>query len=208
MFYDKYLKNSNDYSWILNHTNENRVQNIQPSDLRHIAIINLHFQGVAIHQMLKLAGQKSIEMSAYYGSNFTDFVEAISIFRFASAKKERQNQLAVRMSILNSDQLKNNDIGSICSSPLRANDEKNIENCIEQKCLSSCWGCTYYTPNNNELQNEIYIEKEKCKEIANEIKNLLENVRIEKGYYNKIEKLYLNLHEHLARFSWKYNKTL
>ncbi|HEY5557553.1 hypothetical protein [Acetobacterium sp.] len=207
-FYNQNLKNTNNYQWILNQTDEEKIELINPYDLRHIAIINLHFQGVPLSRIMDLSGQKSIEMSAYYGSNFTDFVDAMSVFRFSALKKRYQNETAAKVSLLDSTHLIEIHTGSNCMSNLRAKDQNNIEDCITQNCLSTCWGCTYYKLDKADLKQEIRKEKEKCKIIEDEIKALMDCVRIEKGFSNELEKLYLELHQHLLRYSWGKEKSL
>ena len=201
-FMDKYIIGNLKYDFVRYETHIEEFNYVTAGDSRPLALQNVYFQDFSLDISRQLAKHMSSQTTSGYIRNISHTIMASSVMKvqkmhmFEREKKERKENGINTVST--------NAKEGLCTSLKRIANPQDISDCIEQRCLEECYGCSYYRASENDVkkickEREILLDKQ-----SERMRKMLSNVDAAKKSGINIDYEFLNMQTTMQRFKDSY----
>lgn len=188
-FYEQIVIEKYNYTVIYDrgssYLNNHEINYIYLGDTRHLALINLIFEGAAPVVAMQLAGQDSMEISAHYYSNISQYVECKTYRQYRKMLKQTQEFTLSHSNLkpMNVAEFTMFDEGKKCySEKVSKGDYSDCFKVIGNNgMIGDCTKCIYFIQKGQSFKSK---DKQLINELngqANILKNLVNKYRLDKG---------------------------
>ena len=203
-FMEVYLIGNKKYDFARYASGIEEFEIVTAGDSRPIAMSNLYFSGAGADVCRQLAQHERIAVSSGYYTNISKTLLNSSIMRIQKKIYAEQTQQA------DASKRYGDDLPAVvaikCMSPKRRDNPENLDDCIVENHLQECFGCRYYVPSAQEIEEYCGREKERVEATSKAVLEYLEKLASIKGKdTGDLEQLFLQAQTAASRFRRGYD---